>query len=280
MNARRPAARRPAPRQPSLWSRLKPIALPPEHGGWGFILESILLGWLVAFTAPGVFLALAAVMAFLARHPLRLLLKDLLRRRATSRTQTVALVALGYVGVGVLATALLVLLAPRLAFAFPLLLALPLLLIQLYYDATHRSRALVAELCGAGATGSIAAGLALLGNVPLGVALALWVALAIKSVTAVLYVRARLRMERDQLTTPAWVVVGLHGVGALMCLGLALVRLLPFTSVVGLLILTGRAGVGLSDWRTPRPAKHIGFQEIGYGVWFVVLLAVGWWLGL
>src|SRR5512136_2263107 len=60
---------------------LKAVALPAEHGGWGFLAEPVILGLVLAPSAAGVCLALAALAAFLARHPLRLLLLD--RRKGT-----------------------------------------------------------------------------------------------------------------------------------------------------------------------------------------------------
>ncbi|MBZ0296495.1 MAG: YwiC-like family protein [Anaerolineae bacterium] len=33
---------------------LRSVALPAEHGGWGFLIEPILLGLLVAFSVNGV----------------------------------------------------------------------------------------------------------------------------------------------------------------------------------------------------------------------------------
>ena len=52
--------------------RLKTIALPAEHGGWGLLFEPIALGLLVAPSIAGLYLALSAVGFFLARHPLAL----------------------------------------------------------------------------------------------------------------------------------------------------------------------------------------------------------------
>jgi hypothetical protein len=60
---------------------LRAVALPPEHGGWGFVLEPLILGLAVAPSAAGAALAFFALGAFLARHPLKLLLNDVSRGR-------------------------------------------------------------------------------------------------------------------------------------------------------------------------------------------------------
>ncbi|GIW24085.1 MAG: hypothetical protein KatS3mg069_0352 [Meiothermus sp.] len=56
---------------------LKTVALPNEHGGWGFTLEPILLGLLVAPSWAGLGLGVFALAAFFTRHPLKLWLADL-----------------------------------------------------------------------------------------------------------------------------------------------------------------------------------------------------------
>ena len=71
----------PAPRpQPAAgWAAWRPVVIPAEHGGWGFMLEPVLLGLLVAPSPAAGLFALATIAAFLLRHPLKLTLAD--RRR-------------------------------------------------------------------------------------------------------------------------------------------------------------------------------------------------------
>src|SRR3954463_11180737 len=66
--------------------RVKTIALPTEHGGWGITLEPVVLGLLVAPTPAGVGLALATIGAFLARHPFKIVAGDRRRGRRFPRT--------------------------------------------------------------------------------------------------------------------------------------------------------------------------------------------------
>ena len=69
------------PRATSQRSRWRSVAIPSEHGGWGLTAEPALLGLLVAPSIAGGVLAVAAVVAFLARTPLKLVLVDRWRRR-------------------------------------------------------------------------------------------------------------------------------------------------------------------------------------------------------
>src|SRR5919107_5545462 len=66
--------------------RLRTIALPTEHGGWGITLEPVVLGLLVAPSLAGAGLALATVGAFLARHPFKIVAGDRRRGRRFART--------------------------------------------------------------------------------------------------------------------------------------------------------------------------------------------------
>jgi hypothetical protein len=64
----------------------KAVALPTEHGGWGLLGEPVVLGLVLAPSASGACLGLAALAGFLSRHPLRLVFMD--RRRGVRYPRT------------------------------------------------------------------------------------------------------------------------------------------------------------------------------------------------
>jgi hypothetical protein len=171
------------------------VALPVEHGGWGFLLEPVVLGLVLAPGAAGVCLGLAALAAFLIRHPLKLVLMDRRRGAWHPRTGLALRFVLGYGAVALaLAGA-----AWRLAetpFWPALLLGVPPAVVALGYDAVGRSREALPEAAGAVALGASAAALALAGGVPAGPACGAWALLALRAVPAVLFVRSRLRLDR------------------------------------------------------------------------------------
>src|SRR5262245_5381791 len=93
---------------------VRSVALPSEHGGWSFLLEPVLLGLLVAFSWPGVLLAVAALGAFLAHQPLKTAIKDVRAGRNAPRTVLAKRFAAGYSLVAVAALAgVLVLAGPQ-----------------------------------------------------------------------------------------------------------------------------------------------------------------------
>ena len=78
---------------------LRSIALPTEHGGWGFTLEPLILGLLAAPSIAGAALATAAVALFLARRPWRLFVEDRRRGRNLPRTRLAGQVVADYLAI-------------------------------------------------------------------------------------------------------------------------------------------------------------------------------------
>ena len=66
--------------------RIKPIIVPAEHGGWGFLSEAILLGLLIAPTWAGGLLAIATIAVFMSRQPTKVLLAERRRGHVTARS--------------------------------------------------------------------------------------------------------------------------------------------------------------------------------------------------
>jgi hypothetical protein len=256
---------------------LRAVALPVEHGGWGFLLEPIVLGLIVAPSAAGAALAGAALLGFLARHPLKLALADRARGGQTWRTLLAERCAAAY---GLLAVALLVAAWPLAARPFwPLLAAAaPLGLVQLAYDVRLKGRHVVPETAGALALTAIAPAIARAAAWDGSDALLLWAVLALRALSAILYVRARLRLDRglpaDLRQTVAGHVAALAAVLALALLGRA-----PWLAALAFAILLARAAHGLSPGRGRLRPQTLGFRELGFGALTTALLALGYSLG-
>lgn len=257
---------------------LRSLALPSEHGGWGLLLEPALLGLLLAPSWGGVGFVVAALAAFLARHPLRLALADHWRGTRYPRTPLAERLAGAYLAVAAAGIALAVWRAPLAAFV-PLAFAAPLGLLQLAYDARLRGRQLVPELAGGIALGSTAAAVVIAGGRASSVAFALWLLLAARVVGSVTYVRARLRAARglapDRAT--AWLchVAALPLVAFLAYYGLA-----PWLALLAFGALLTRALQGLRAGARALPPRSVGFQEMGYGALTLLSLVAGYGLGL
>ena len=258
--------------------KVRSIALPSEHGGWGFLLEPVLLGLLVAASWNSALLSLAMLGLFLIHQPLKIAAKDFRKGRRTPRAMLALRFLAGYGLLFVLSFAA-VLLRADARFLIPLAVGAILLTIQFYFDLQNRSRHLAPELSGAIALGAIATSITILKKWPDDQAFALWGIVIARVVPSILYVRARLRLEHGQSIArpPVW---GMH-ILALVAVGaLAALDVSPYLALLPMAILLGRALWGLSDYRRPARAVMIGVGEIIFGLVTVILVAVGYWTGV
>lgn len=266
-------------RNPASRVVIRSVALPAEHGGWGFLIEPIVLGLLVAPTFAGFLLGVAAIAVFLVHQPLKVAIKDRRKGVRPPRAVWAERFSAGYGLVAVGAFAATLALAPSADFLIPLALAMPLAVVQLLYDARNQSRRLVPELSGACALATTSTAIALLGGWGLLPALVLWLIASLRAVVSILYVRARLNLEHRKRQTP-WVAWAAHGAALVVMVALAVASRGPWLGVAAFGILLARAAIGLSSYRTPRPAKIIGPMEMGYGLLTAVLTGVGFRFGV
>lgn len=177
--------------------RLRSVALPTEHGGWSLTLEPVILGLLVAPSGAGFALGGATLLAFVIRTPLKVLLVDGVRGRRLPRTRRASAVVAAEIALLAVLSVVAIILA-RAPFWWPLLLAAPLVLLELWFDARSRSRRLIPELAGSVGIGAAAAAIALAGAATDGIALGLWIVIAARVIAAVPFVRAQLRRAKGQ----------------------------------------------------------------------------------
>jgi len=251
---------------------LSRVLLPTEHGGWAFLAEPVFLGSLVAFSWAGLAIALAAVAGFLARQPLRLFVMDRRRLRRHPRTAVAEQAFAGSAVAGALALAAGGLLAKR-PFLVPLGLAAPLAALALALDLDRRAREVAAEVAAAVALASVASAIALAGGWSMAHALGLWGILAARAVPTILYVRARLRLDRRE---PAG-VAGAIAAHALAIAGTALLAgrgVVPWSAAGAITLLAARCAYGLSAVRPAMTTKQIGISEAIFGA--ITVFATVW----
>jgi hypothetical protein len=260
-------------------ARVRPVALPVEHGGWGLTLEPIALGLLVAPSPAGFFLALATLSAFLARHPLKIIAGDRWRRgRRFPRTALAERFALLYSLVAATSLVAAIACAPNHNFLWVLVAVSPLAAVQLAHDAAGRSRALLPELAGSVAMASAASAITLAGGWALLPSLALWALLATRLVPSILYVRVRLYRIRGGTASPLPTLVA-HLLGLAVVMLLVCLKLLPVLALLPPIILLLRAALGCSAQHSMVTVKQVGVREVVFGATTVIAVAAGYWLG-
>ncbi len=243
---------------------IRPLALPVEHGGWGFVIEPAVLALLVVPSWAGLMIGIAAVAAFLARHPLRLAAGDWTRRRRFPRTVVCERLALGYGSLAIAAMAIAMTITDA-RILLPFAIAAPLGLAQFVFDVRNRRHAIAPEIAGAVAAGATAAAIVLAGGRPLTLAATLWLLTVLRSVPAIVFVRAVLGRESRA------VAVILHVAAVVIAILLWYQRLAPVAVIVAMSLLLARA---LIPTKHAEPPRRIGMRELVFGAVTVILIGV------
>ncbi|HYM60385.1 MAG TPA: YwiC-like family protein [Thermoanaerobaculia bacterium] len=254
---------------------LRPLALPTEHGGWGFLLEPVLLGLAVAPSWAGALLAAAATLGFLTRQPLRLMLQDVLRHRKVGRTRWCALFVTLYAAGALAAFAGAVAIAGPIAgwsMAIPFVMVAPLAAVQIAFDAQNKSRGLLPELNGPVAMSSAAAAIALAGGRSYATALVLAGLVIARGLPAVVYVRTLLKRAHGAASSSLPAAI-MHAIGIGATFALWRFSLAPLAAPVAMTALLARAAWGLTH-RVP-PGKTVGWRESAWAAGYVAVVAVG-----
>jgi len=256
--------------------RIRPIIVPAEHGGWGFLSEALLLGLLVAPTAGGALLAIATVMGFMSRQPAKVLLAERQHKHITQRSR-IAGVATAIEFVVMVGAFLLALYIAGPILLPPLLIAIPLGAVFIYFDMFSTMRTLPAELAAPLALGSVTASMALMGGWSALFAAAFWAVITARAIPSILVVRTRIRMNRERETGPVTPLIA-HGLALLLIAALVWVNLLPSLAIVGFVVLLVRALFYLFTRKNRIPARTVGFTEVGMGLQVVLFTVLGVWL--
>ncbi len=250
------------------WRR---VAMPSEHGGWGLTLEPPLLALLIAPSLAGVAIGLAALLAFLARTSGKLVLVDLSRRRWLPRTRRAAVVSsIELVLIVVLAVAALGLAGG--SWIYPVLAGLPLLAIELWYDARSRGRRLIPELCGAIGIGATGAAVVVAGDEPWQLGVAIWAILAGRALVSIPFVRAQIvRLRRGVPMSRSAVALQVGGVVVAAVAAAADRSVLA--GAVGVAAIAAAQAATLH--RPVPPPKVLGLRQLAFGLALVGVTALG-----
>lgn len=256
----------------------KSIALPVEHGAWGFLLEPLLAGMLIAPTLASPFICIFVIGAFLSRQPLKFVVGDALKRKRLPRTE----VAIRYLAIfGSIALTGFVLsffTADPKAF-IPFAAAAPFVIYLIMQDAARQSREMLSELLAAAVLAASIASLALAGGLGYLMAAVLWITMLARLIPSVLYVRSRLRLEKGKEYNAAVPlaahIAGLAVVTYFWYLGLGSVLVVAMAA-----FLLGRSALGLTSYRGKLTAKQLGVREVIYGIVYAAAVVAGYYTKL
>jgi hypothetical protein len=251
--------------------RLRPLALPVEHGGWALLGGPILLGLLIAPSFAGLWVALAGLGGFLVHQPLRLGLSDLRRGKRYLRTRWALAFAAAYACASAVALAVAVSLGGN-AFLPVLVIAAGFGAIQFSFAVRGEGRSLLPEIIGGVALAALAPAIALAGGALPARAGFAFAVLALHAATSIPYVATRLRLSRGERVPVVGPIAGQVGVFWVAMLGWAAGGIgAPLVLVA--LLLAVRTAWGLSPRRRVVPASIVGAGEIGF-ILLVVLASL------
>jgi hypothetical protein len=162
----------------------------------------------------------------------------------------------------------------------PFLIAAPLLAVFMLYD-QRPGRYWQAELAAPAAFAAVAAAIALAGGIAWAPALGLWGFLIARAIPAVLFIRARLRLDKGKAAGPGDSIPGALLAHVVALAGVAVLvwaAWLPWTAVLAAVLLMARAVWGLSAYRWRMSVVALGILETAFGTIAVLLVAIGFWL--
>ncbi len=247
------------------------VAMPSEHGGWGLTLEPVLLGLIVAWSTAGVAVGIATFTAFLLRTPAKLVAVDLRRDRWLDRSRLALWIAI--VETVVLAAAVVVAIAlAGWSWLVPVLVAGPLVAVELSFEIRSRGRRLVPELCGAIGVAAAAASIVLAGDRSARLAVGVWLVLAARAVGAIPFVRVQIfRLRRGH--APVWHSDLAQVVAVAVATVAVIVNRRLFLGLAGVVVLAFAQSLWVR--RAPIPAKRLGVRQMVLGLALVALTATG-----
>ena len=251
------------------WHSAMQLALPKEHGSWSLALEPVAFGLLVAPSAAGAGLALAAVSGFFLRRPMKLLLS-----RKNDPRQLLALVCVTILTLLGLSGLLLAARLGSVGGLWPLVPAAVTGAIFAWCDGRNGAREGAAEVAGAVAFGILPAAFGALAGCSMAASLALAAMMLVRSVPTVLTVRTCLRLAKGKhfSATPSVVAVV---TGIVLMAWLAAQHLAPWIATIFAVIFAVRT-MWLLLWRPQITARKIGLTEAVLGGLMVLILSLTW----
>jgi len=251
------------------WRAAARLTLPKEHGSWSLALEPVAFGLLVAPSAAGTALALAAVSGFFLRRPL----KQALAGNHNSRQPLALVCATTLVLVGLSG----LLLAARLGAVdgwWPLLPAALAGAVFAWCDGRNEAREGAAELAGAVAFALLPAAFGAFAGWPVADSVALAAMMLVRSAPTVLTVRTCLRIRKGQAVSIVPALMATIA-GIFLTVWLTALRLMPWAAVGFALVFAARTSWLLLG--QPRlAARTLGITEVVLGGLMVLALALTW----
>ena len=242
------------------------VAIPKEHGSWGFVLEPLLLSLIVAYTLEGLLLALATFFLFLSNQPLRIVAN----KSSSKKFKSTGIAVFSFYFL----TAIVLLIFPlynlKLEVLLPFFIGLTLMPIYLFAALKNYSRSLIVELLPIFSMTLIAVSIIMIDNSFSFSLIVFGVLLLSRAIPTVIYIGAKVK-EAKKIEFSVLPTHVLNIGFSLFIIYASLTNLLPMLSLLGAVLLTTRSVIGFSRFSFAKTIKQIGVMEFVYGSLFVVI---------
>ncbi|MGD9488818.1 MAG: YwiC-like family protein [Calditrichaceae bacterium] len=253
---------------------LRKIALPQEHGSWGYTLEPVFLGLLIVFSFNGLILGIAAMAAFMSRNSLKIWLREKESGKNVIKARYARNFSIFYLLSGLIGFGYVLLIAGQMLL-IPMVMIFPLIIVYIIYDTLNQAKSLLPELSGAAAFAMMSSLIAMAGGWIIFDALFLWIISMGRSLTTTLYVRNRLNLRRKEEAR-----IGIqrlaHSAIIIIFIVLYYIKRIPLLAVIGVVLLAARSETGILPVFRNQLPKSIGIQEFIFGAVYVILAAAGY----
>ncbi|WP_432798782.1 YwiC-like family protein [Poriferisphaera sp. WC338] len=258
-------------------AKLRSVLLPAEHGVWASLIEVITMGLIVGASWQSAYVGLMAILMGLCLQPFKLVVRGAPNKYQVPRIKIAqkALTLLAPLTVGI------ILLGSfsswmQPSFILPLMIAVPLVIVQWYYDAIGKPRALPGVFSGMLAIATIAPAMLLATRTEYRFAIAIYLVLAARQLSSIMYTRYVIRTMK-KLPATIWGVIGMHKGCALLIVLIYVVfpeiGSLIWILVGSYLLLCIRAAIviRLIHQGQTFKAKQIGMSELLIGLIYIIL---------
>lgn len=247
------------------------VLFPHEHGAWGFFLEPIVLALIIAFTTNGLLLAFSSFLLFLASQSLSILLK----RKPEYLVLLASITFAGYFITAILLFYFVSNNSSDNSFLFPFVLAMSIMGFYKLLEVKNQNRLLIVELLAPISVILISISIVMLNEWDIKFLISFAIVLLSRSIQTVFYVNNKLKFFKDN--NPNKLIVHIIGfVFFLLLLFQAIYDLIPYLSLLAILLLIVRAYLGFMKKNKTEKVKIVGIKEFIYGFLFVVIISIGY----
>lgn len=254
---------------------IKKVAFPPEHGSWGFVLEPLVLSLLVAYSFTGLLLAVSSFLIFLNHQPVRVLLNKKIKKQLFFP----ALLFFMTYSIFIVITLVYVVKNSQIENLLPFGLALLLMLIFFVMELKQKGRELLAEFIAPISITFIGMSIVLLGGWAFYLTTAFAVVLLARSIPTVLYIHIKVQaVKKKEFSKQVFYISEIIFLSLVAILAFS--KLIPMLSIVGVILLIGRAVYGLSKKGLLENIRILGIKEFIFGILYVVIVYIGYYFNL